>query len=377
MGVENPRGMRKFVLVLGAALLVGGLLAPAQAGPSAGGFSSDNIEYLETIPLHADTAGAALEGKYFYITTERDLTIYDVSDPLEPVRVGFLPLIPPGQFYFPEEDPETNGEVLLVGNGGGLDVIDVEDKTNPAVIGQVEGADEHTISCVLDCKWAYGSEGVIVNLTDPTTPKIAGNWQDVAKAKSTHDVTEVAPGIVLTSSQPMYLFDARKNPAKPKIMATMVTKDGRFIHSNLWPHAMKDKFILVGGETSGPACDDEGDGQFMTFDATKWRKNHTFEMIDEYRVTNGVPTEGNAAANLFCTHWFTTHPDYKNGGLVSMAWYEHGTRLFNITSKGQIEEAGYFVPHAGSTSATYWITDEILYAADYNRGLDILRYTGK
>jgi hypothetical protein len=35
------------------------------------------------------------------------------------------------------------------------------------------------------------------------------------------------------------------------------------------------------------------------------------------------------------------------------------------------------MPFGGSTGAIYWITDRILYAIDYNRGMDILKFTGK
>jgi hypothetical protein len=30
--------------------------------------------------------------------------------------------------------------------------------------------------------------------------------------------------------------------------------------------------------------------------------------------------------------------------------------------------------YGGQASAAYWITDEIVYVVDYNRGLDILRF---
>jgi hypothetical protein len=35
------------------------------------------------------------------------------------------------------------------------------------------------------------------------------------------------------------------------------------------------------------------------------------------------------------------------------------------------------MPHGGSTGASYWITDEIVYSVDYARGIDILRFTDK
>lgn len=341
--------------------------------PGPGYFASDNVEYIGYVPLENDTAGARIVGKHMYITTSRGLTIYDLSDPLAPQRMGSAILFQ--EPYFAEEDVDTNGEILLIGALGTLSVLDVEDKSNPVVISELSGADNHTISCVLDCKWAYGSEGVIVNLTDPTKPKIAGNWaKGTPAANGGHDVTEVAPGMVLTSTQPMMLLDARKNPAKPKVLALGHNKDGRFMHSNLWPHQMKDKFFLAGGESSGPSCD-ETDGAFMTWSTKNWKKSKSFTMIDEYRVKNGLPTDGDAPANLYCMHWFDVNPTYRNGGLVSVAWYEHGTRLLNVTSKGKIEEAGYFIPVGGSTSAAYWVTKDILYTADYNRGIDIIRVT--
>jgi hypothetical protein len=60
-----------------------------------------------------------------------------------------------------------------------------------------------------------------------------------------------------------------------------------------------------------------------------------------------------------------------------MAWYEHGTRFLKVNGKGKISSEGYFLPVGGATSAAYWINDKILYAVDYQRGIDILRWTGK
>jgi hypothetical protein len=97
---------------------------------------------------------------------------------------------------------------------------------------------------------------------------------------------------------------------------------------------------------------------------------------DVYRVDGGAYVDGRPPANTGCGHWFDTHPEWRNGGLVAMAWYEHGVRLLSVDGDGKIEEAGYFVPVDGATSAAYWVTDEIVYATDYNgRGIDILRVT--
>jgi hypothetical protein len=365
--------MRKLIGLVAALLVVAAPSAQAVAvdAVGAGYFASDNIEYIGYVPLENDTAGARIVGKYLYITTSRSLTIYDLSDPEAPQRLGTTVIAQ--EPYFAEEDVDTNGEILLVGTLGTLNIVDVEDKSNPTVIAELADADEHTISCVLDCTWAYGSEGVIVDLRNPTKPKIAGNWAKGTPASGGgHDVTEVAPGLIMTSTQPLLLLDARKNPAKPTVIAQGGNKDGRFMHSNLWPNNMRDRFALVGGESSGPTCD-AADGAFMTWDTKNWQKTRSFTMVDEYRVKNGLYTDGDSPANLYCMHWFDTQPGYRNGGLVAVAWYEHGTRLLKVDSAGKIKEAGYFLPWGGSTSAAYWVTKDILYTADYNRGIDIIR----
>jgi hypothetical protein len=369
---------KKLVLALLASSLVFAGTATARPveetlrGVGPGYFASDNIEYISSIPINLDSAGARKLGKYFYITTSNGLTIYDVSKPEAPQRLGFLPM--PQQPYYAEEDVDTNGRILLISTFSTLYVVDVEDKTNPQVLSQLSGAAQHTWTCVLSCRWAYGSEGLIADLRDPTDPKKAGNWTEGLPVRGAHDVTEVKPGFIVASSNPIVYLDAR-TPDKPKLIGSGSTDDGRYMHGNLWPRGGKDKFLLVGAEKLGPQCK-EGDGSsFMVWDASKINKTRTFTMIDEYYVKNGLPTDGDAPANLFCTHWFDTKPGFKNGGFVAMGWYEHGTRFFEITKKGAIEEAGYFLPFAGSTSGAYWISDDILYTADYNRGIDIIRFT--
>ena len=368
----SARLVRKLLAAVAAlsVAFVGPAAGSPAGGPTPGGFASENFEYVTHVPLANDTSGARIVGKYMYLTTGRGLNIYDISKPEAPALVGtaVLPQTP----YFGEEDPDTNGKILLLNEY----VVDVEDKSNPVVIA-THDADQHTMSCILDCTYAYGSEGAILDLRNPSKPKVVGDWtKSTPPSSGTHDVTEIKPGLVMTSTNPLVYLDARKDPTKPKVLATAGTGDDTYMHANLWPRMGKERFLLVGSETVGPQCGPES-GAFMTWDTKNWEKTGTFKLTDTYRVKNGLYTDGDSPANLYCTHWFETHPNYRNGGLVAMAWYEHGTRLFDISSKGKITEAGYFIPYAGSTSATYWANDEILYSVDYNRGLDVLRYTGK
>ena len=366
-------------LLLTVALLAGMTVATTPSSPARSQipahFATDNIEYVKTAVDQTDTSGGVFLGDYVYITTARALSIFDITDPLNPVLTGVLPL--PQQPQFSEEDPDTNGKILLVGTLGILFVVDVEDKTNPTIIGQLEGADEHTVSCVLDCKWAYGSEGAIVDLRDPTQPKLAGNWTEGMPATGSHDVTEFKPGHIITSSSPIMYLDASENPAKPKLVGVGPAGEGDYMHGNLWPHGGEDRFLLFGTESTGDCGGSETSGRFQTWDTSKFARTHTFSQIDEFALENGNPMEGNAATNSFCGHWFTTHPTYDNGGLVAFSSYEHGVRLYQVTSEGKIKEVGWFLPVGGASSAAYWVTDRIIYSLDYQRGLDILRYTGE
>ena len=352
-----------------ASLLLLLALAPAASGQSA---SAKNVEFVKNIPTHTDSSGGRLLDGRFYITTERDLTIYDVKDPLNPTELGSMVLSAPGQPTFTQEDPDSNGKILLVSNAGTLMVIDVSDPSAPKEIGTTseEGAEQHTWTCVLDCTYAYGSAGKIADLRDPTKPKIAGDWHDLYAASSTHDVTEVTPGVLLTASEPILLLDARKDPLHPALLWQQ--EPGHFIHQTMWPNHATDDMVLTAGEAQGPNCSGDKSSVFTT-----WRSTGSgLTQLAEFKMNTGTLVDGAAPETTWCTHWFTTHPAYRNGGLVGISWYEHGTRFLQIAPDGKVTEVGHFLPLAGQASALYWITPEVAYISDYYRGLDVVKYTG-
>jgi hypothetical protein len=384
--------MKRFIMLLALPALIASLLAPASAGPSAGGYSSDNIEWLTHVPFNGPSATGAnfiKEGgdHYMVVTSWHNFVIYDISDPTAPQQLSITPF----GFKFENEDVATNGEIMLFSESlpqSILHVWDIEDKTNPVEIAQVPGAGQHTTSCILDCKWAYGSTGAITDLRNPSKPKLMKEkWSDgMPPIGGNHDVTEVAPGIVLTSTDPMLLLDARKDPVHPKYLAQTDKKgyksNGLAFHSNLWPRSMKDRFVIAGGETCCGAeqCNEDQAASFSTWDTKGWQKTGKFKVIDQWWAYQGTITDGGGvvSAPFGCSpHWFTTHPDWNNGGLVAVGWYNSGTRLLEVNSKGKIDQAGYFLPAAGGTSGAYFINDEIIYSVDYQRGIDVLRYSGK
>ncbi|MDQ3957490.1 MAG: hypothetical protein M3273_04120 [Actinomycetota bacterium] len=368
--------MRKLVAGMAVAALAAVAVATPSAGAPATGFASSNVEHVTTVPLEAGLpTGARLVGDHLYVAGGKSFSIYDVSDPLAPALQSITPI----GFQFANEDVDTNGEVLLLSDDQGREILhvwDVTDKKAPAKLAELPNMRDHNFACVLDCTWAYGTRGSIVDLRDPAAPVVAGSWGGGVTPGDGYDTTEVAPGIVLTSTRIMRLLDARGDPAHPKVIASATTPDGRLLHSSRWPRGMKDRFVLVQGETFAEVACDEDSGALMTWDASRWRKTENFQLIDSFRVTNGTYTDGNPPADVLgCTAmWFQEHPDFKDGGLVVSAFFEHGTRFLSVDRKGRISEVGHFTPWAGSTIATYWVTDEIVYAIDVTRGIDILRF---
>jgi hypothetical protein len=372
--------MRKpFAALALAALLVAGLAPPGVSGPTPGGFASDNVEWIKEVPFDVGTAtGAKIVGKHMYVTSWRAFSIYDVSDPLNPALLSTTPF----GFKFENEDVSTNGSILVFSETlpqSNLHIWDVEDKSNPTAITTLAGAGQHTMSCILKCDYLYGSGGAVVDLRDPAKPEVVGNWQEGMPASSAHDVTEVAPGIVLTSSRPIMLLDARKDPLRPKLLA--VGDDERItggVHSNTWPRLGRDRFFMVSSETNFQGRCSGANGAFMTWDASKHRRTGSFRMIDIYQLDNGTYADGNPAAQASgCSaHWFEHHPDFDDGGVVAVGSYDHGTRFLEVSPKGKISEAGYFLPYGGTTMASYWLNDEIVYGIDLTRGIDVLRWRG-
>lgn len=374
--------MRKLLWVIAALVMVVATLPGAAAGPTPGGMASDNVEYVGYIPFEVGTAtGANFFGtpkqRYMVTTSWRSFSLYDITDPESPALLSQTPF----GFKFENEDVGTNGEIMLFSEQlpqNNLHIWNIEDKTNPVKIAEVPGGGGHTSSCLLDCKWSWASGGAIVDLRDPENPKLLKEkWTDGMPATSSHDVEEIAPGLVLTDSEPIMLLDARKNPAKPKLLALGETD--AFIHSIKWPRLGKDKYFMSAGETNARTRCNDTAGAFSTWDTTGWKKTRTFKMVDQFRVQNGTGADGSPPVNgLGCSsHWFNAHDSFHNGGLVAGGFYEHGTRFLDISSKGKIKEVGYFMPFGGSTSAAYWVTKDLVYAVDYSRGIDILRWTDK
>jgi hypothetical protein len=355
-----------------------------------GASSSPNVEHLGSIPSEGTSAtGGRLVGDYFYVTGWNSISIYDVSDPVRP-RLMSKTTFP---FRFENEDVATNGKILLFSDfatTGSLYVYDVRDKRRPRLIAELAGAGRHTMTCLYGCDWAYGSYslagpagpmtgGGTVDLRRPGSPRLTGDWtgDGVLPSRRVHDVFEVSPGRVLTASDPMKLLDLGGGVNRPRVLASG-TNEGERLHTVLWPRQGRDKFVMSSFETNAtPRCE-AGSGAFKTWDASRWSQTGRFTEIDSFSLSNGTLADGSPPANVLgCSpHWFEPRPGFRDGGVVALAAYDHGTRFLHIDGRGGIREIGHFLGSGSEASAAYWITDRIVYTVDYARGIDIVRFKG-
>ena len=381
--------------------------AANQMGPD--WVSSDNVEYLGSIKQDVGlTTGAKVIGNRLYVTSGKNLTIYDISNPAAPVTMGTLK----ANIAWENEEVPTNGKVLAVASDfyslmpsclsqsvmsvtGCVQFFDVRDPTNIKELGAVPKAN-HTAECVLDCQWFYGRAGTIIDargILDGTPPKVVGNWINELRTQgvnsaSCHHIREIRPGVILTACRPFSVITVNAtdvpgaSPEHPKVLYTGVSN--AFVHSARWPRSGHDKFVLIGGETNFTGHCTGSNGEFRTYSAEKVLdgESTTFEgpLAHLQPAGNGTYTDGKPPVNhLGCSvHWFQEHKTFKNGGLVALSEYEDGVRFLQIKRDGSIEEQGFFAALGGSSSSPKWApSSDVVYSLDYDRGIDIIRWKGQ
>lgn len=402
------------------------------AGPTAGGFTSPDVEWLSYLPFDVGSAtGLTIRGDHAFVTSWRSVSVYEISDPKAPTFVTTVPF----GFRFENEDVTGNDDLLFFSEslpGDALHIYDISDPSNPTEINSIEGAGDHTSQCILNCEWVMGSDGSITHVGQtPENAKNAELQRDESGAKidwrklvglrgSNHDLELVTENIVMTTpiSDDFQVLDV-SDPLNPIVLGRGKHPDPSswLFHSGEWFNNGTDRFIIQQGEQNfNPQCG-EGNGPITLFEVNQTPFDAEGNLVadahergnkaqaaflnaegdpeleaaatakfpmqatltDTYAVGNGVYADGSPAVNaLGCSaHWFDDQPDFRDGGLIAAGYYEHGTRFLEVTTDGRLLERGYFLPHAGSTSAAYWLDERTVWAVDYTRGIDILEWTGE
>jgi hypothetical protein len=377
--------------------------ASASAPPDA--VMSGNVEYLGSITQDVGlTAGAKVVGNRMFVTSGKNISIYDISDPASPKALGAMTT----NIAWENEEVPTNGKVLAVASDfysvgvpecvaamavtGCVQFFDVRDPANVKQVGTIPIAN-HTAECVLDCQYFYGRAGTIIDargILSGTAPKVIGNWITELRTqgvdeRSCHHIREIRPGVLLTACQPFAVISVNAadggSPAHPKVLYTGAA--AKFVHSARWPRNGSDKFVLTGGEQNFTGRCELNNSEFSVYSAEKVLAGRSTEfegpLAQVPPAGNGVYADGKPVAGaLGCSvHWFQEHPTFRNGGLVAISEYEDGVRFLQIKRDGTIEEQGYFLSLGSSSSSPKWAgSGDVLYSIDYQRGIDILRWKG-
>ena len=383
---------------LAASLLVG---LPSEASVPAPSASSRSLTSLGLLPDHAGGATSMLvRGSRLFVLDQTLLTVYDVTRPDTPVRLGQLRT--GGRHFAGALQASADGTRLLLTDQGyvagdeALVVYDVGRPQAPVEVSRLEGIGE-TVYCLASCRWAYGHRGSIFDLADPervrqvARPATAGAWNrragigDTAAAR----LEEVRPGVVLAATSkgifddrllPLPVLDVR-DPRKPRRLAQATGPSEReSFTSAQWPGQGKDRFLLAQTIFNGEDLFCTSGGALVTYERTA---TGAFVQRSRLALRRGTYVDGSPAANplLSCGGGrFDTHPAFSDGGLVLTAQLEHGVRAAVVDRAGKAAEAGHHLPVAGYAAQVTWAsrrpTERIAYLLDSQRGIEVLRWDG-
>jgi LVIVD repeat len=344
--------------------------APAETSPG--------VSLVGSIPERGVISAKAV-GRHLYVSALTGVSIYDISDPRAPVRVGRLEL-PNAQ----NEDVDVGSGIMLVsddpfGGRGVLHVIDVRDPASPTLLSTFRTWTPglfnlarpprrrgigHTASCIQDCRYAWlagSSAGIdVVDLRDPAHPRLAGRFQARAAAGpvGTHDVQVDASGLAwVAGGNGTAAYDVT-NPVRPRLVKRTSRRHGGGLHHN---SLRLGNVLAVTEEDFGPGC--RGAGRLEMWRISARRR---MTRLDSFGV------ERDRSSSLLCSaHYFDARD-----GLIAQGFYEQGVRLIDARRPGRLRQVGYYVSRPGLFwGALFAPTDptgSTVYGLDHSRGIDVL-----
>ncbi|SCE98308.1 hypothetical protein GA0074695_2661 [Micromonospora viridifaciens] len=316
-------------------------------------------------------------------TGQSGVYIVDVKNPWKPEVLPFHPIpaghtatcindckylwsVGPANTGTPGQDPSWNGVPVRV--------TDIHDIKHPYTfdravdLGRHDGVTDYVHSVDVDkdgIAWVSGEGGVRGYWTE-------GNHYDPVQKRNrvatAYDPVPYAGGtVVATNPAGTDFFDFFDHNAYHN-----TEKLGDF---------EKGELLYITNENI-KTCSQAGEFKIASlkgsYDGEGWRSTpeqpFRLELISHWSPWG---KEGSATTGSCSAHWFTV-----NGNIVAQGWYGQGARFIDVSDPRNPTQVGYFrVPAGpgvtgGSASAVYW-HNGLVYVADYNRGVDVLRFDGK
>ena len=117
-------------------------------------------------------------------------------------------------------------------------------------------------------------------------------------------------------------------------------------------------------------------GRFVAYDLRGTYDGEGFRDTDKthHRMTvldTWTPEGQDGASGCDSSHYFTSRGD----GITANAFYTQGVRFLDTSDPANIRQVGYFVNADSNTWAAYWHKGYV-FAADLQRGIDVLKFEG-
>lgn len=329
-------------------------------------------------------------------------------------------------------DPRGFGGTVSTGQSG-LYVVDVKNPWQPKIGLFHPVPAGHTATCINDCKyvWSVGPistgtpgnnfpdwKGVpvwVTDLHDPQHPHTFSQPIDLGRFDGetdyVHSVDVDKNGVAWTSGEggvrgywtkglhfdPVQKRDRVATAYDPVPYAggmAATTHPGATDFFDFFEHNSYHNVNALGGFGKGEllyitnenitTCSQAGELRIASlkgsFDGESWRSTpenpFRLNLISHWSAWG---KEGSSTTDGTCSaHWFTV-----NGNILAQGWYGQGVRFIDVSDPRNPKQVGFFrVPQGdpnvigGSASAAYW-HNGLVYVADYNRGVDVLRFDGK
>ena len=393
---------------------------------------SSNVTFITNLPEMATAISINfLRNDVMVVSTVTGIYTYDVSNGANPTLLGAFP-----QYIWENEDVDVDVKrnlIFLSRDPRGFTspattafpygAIQIIDASNPRILRQLSVVllpSGHTTTCVDSCRylwtagpakgvtqpadWTGGRPVYATDLRDAAHPKVCPDPIDThrndGKTDYTHDVQVDSMGIAWVSGsggiRGYWVAGRHRDATDGKFKVATgchpvpyggggtylgdLTRRGGVMHNSWRPTYLgvdgrKGDLLLATEEVTGSNC--TGSGKFVTYDLRGTYQGQGFVDIAKThfrmkQLGTWTPEQAPGAPGCDSAHYFQDRGD----GLISMAFYGQGTRFLDVRDPRHIRQVAYYRPSNANTWAAYWHKGYV-YIADFTRGLDVIKLTGK
>ena len=331
------------------------------------------------------------------------VSVVDVSDPANMRQTGFFTL-PAGHTstcvnrcdFLWTAGPIPGVDQPSTWKGRPVFATDVRDPANPVPCpdpidtGRNDGVTDYAHDVQVDSAgvaWVSGAGGVRGYWTEGRHRNpLSGRVEDASACKPVPYGGSGTPDSA-TPSRFMHNSLRTPGPARPACARHSGTRAARrkcARRHDKWrraqaaglPAGLTHDRVLYGTEEN-VTSECETSGRFTTYDLEGTFNGEGFRDTDKTHhrmkvLDTWTPQDQEGASGCASAHYFTSRGD----GIFANAFYEQGVRFLDVSNPRDIRQIGWYRPEDSNTWAAYW-HDGLVYVADLQRGVDVLRFGGR